>query len=539
MDEQKKETILFVDDEESILTVVTEYFKRRGYRIFAAVNGAEAMRIIENEKVDCCFTDINMPVMNGLDLAENIRMHDNTMPVIVMTGYPSLENTIQTIKNGVVDFLIKPVNLKQMELCMQRVLRQRGLFIENVLLKEEVQGKERLETLNQELLYKVEELNILNKIMSKFTSIVSAADVFKRAVDLALEISHADFTNFHIINESVNHHFEVASARAQRVHKDNRQAQADRFRVKNEPAAMAGVDSSSLAGLIREVVSDEIPLLISQNNGARGLPKDLLSVMVVPLKIREKVFGVLTAGILEGTVRFSEKDLYYLAFMAQNAAQSIENLALYENIYENLFSTLYAFVNAVEARDLYTRQHSSRVTGISLIIGRQLGCTGEELDILNFAGHLHDIGKIGIRDDILLKPGRLTQEEFEKIKEHPAIGANILEQLGMWEKERQIIRCHHERFDGRGYPDGLKEEQIPFLARILSVADVYDAMASDRAYRKRMEERIILKVIHEGSGTQFDPDIVAAFDKVYKKGLITSYMETGQVEKVVRHPLFT
>ncbi len=112
MDDQRKETILFVDDEESILNVVTEFFKRQGYQILTASNGVAAMKIIENEKVDCCFTDINMPVMNGLDLAENIRLHDNTMPVIVMTGYPSLENTIQTIKNGVVDFLIKPVNLK-------------------------------------------------------------------------------------------------------------------------------------------------------------------------------------------------------------------------------------------------------------------------------------------------------------------------------------------------------------------------------------------------------------------------------------------
>jgi putative nucleotidyltransferase with HDIG domain len=538
MDDRKKETILFVDDEESILKVVTEFFKRQGYRILTAGNGAEAMRIIEHEKVDCCFTDINMPVMNGLDLAENIRLHDNTMPVIVMTGYPSLENTIQTIKNGVVDFLIKPVNLKQMELCMQRVLRQRGLFIENVLLKEEVRGKERLELLNQELIYKVEELNILNKIMSKFTSIVSAADVFKRAVDLALDISHADFTNFYVINESVKQPFEVASAIVQRVQQDTKQPPADCLHGQNRAAAVPSVDPSSLVHLIMEVVSDEIPLLVSQNNGARGLPKDVLSVMLVPLKIREKVFGVLTAGILGGMVRFSEKDLYYLAFMAQSAAQSIENLALYENIYENLFATLYAFVNAVEARDLYTRQHSSRVTGISLIIGRQLGCTGEELDILNFAGHLHDIGKIGIRDDILLKPGRLTQEEFEKIKEHPAIGANILEQLGMWEKERQIIRCHHERFDGTGYPDGLKAKQIPFLARILSVADVYDAMASDRAYRKRMEERIILKVIHEGSGTQFDPDIVAAFDQAYKKGIISNYMQTGKVENAPQHSLF-
>ena len=534
MKEEKKETILFVDDEESILNVVTQYFERQGYQILSAHNGAEAIEIIANTQVDCCFTDINMPVMDGLELAENIRLDNNTMPVIVMTGYPSLENAIQTIKNGVVDFLIKPVNLKQMELCMQRVLRQRELLIENVLLKEEVKGKERLEELNQELLYKVEDLNILNKILGSFTSIASSADVFNRAVAVALEITHADHTMFHVINESVEHPFTVASANMT----------ADSV-LNGDPRPLLAPDGQSrgsepksdlypLTNLVMEVVLDELPLIISQNNGARGLPKELLSVMLVPLKIRSKVFGVLTAGIREGDKRFSEKDLYYLSFMARSVAQSIENLALYENIYENLFATLYAFVNAVEARDLYTRQHSNRVTGISLLIGKQLGCSREELDILNFAGHLHDIGKIGIRDDILLKPGRLTDEEFEKIKEHPVIGANILEHLGMWEKERQIIRCHHERFDGNGYPSGLKGNQIPLLARILSVADVYDAMASDRAYRKRMDEKIILKVIHEGSGGQFDPAVVAAFDTVYDQGDILHYMETGKLEEFDR-----
>ena len=531
---QRKETILFVDDEESILNVVTEFFKRQGYEVLTAINGAEAIKIIENKKVDCCFTDINMPVMNGLELTENIRLHDNTMPVIVMTGYPSLENTIQTIKNGVVDFLIKPVNLKQMELCMRRVMRQRGLFIENVLLKEEVRSKERLEKVNQELLYKVEELNILNKIMGSFTTISSSADVFNRAVNVALEITHADHTVFHIINESVKKPFEVAAAGMTATRTIKKSASDDESSPPESNGGKPAADRFSAVELIMEVVSDDLPLLISRNNGVRGLPRDLLSVMLVPLRIRDKVFGVLTAGIREGDNRFTEKDLYYLSFLAKSAAQSIENLALYENIYENLFATLYAFVNAVEARDLYTRQHSSRVTGISMIIGQQLGCTSEELDTLNFAGHLHDIGKIGIRDDILLKPGRLTDEEFEKIKQHPAIGANILEQVGMWEKERQIIRCHHERFDGTGYPNGLKENQIPFLARILSVADVYDAMASDRAYRKRMDERIILKVIHEGSGSQFDPDIVAAFDAAYKKGTISDYMETGQLENIDR-----
>ncbi len=530
MNDQQMETILFVDDEESILNVASEFFKRQGYDTFTASNGVEALEILKNENVDCCFTDINMPEMNGLDLAENIKLLDNTMPVIVMTGYPSLENTIQTIKNGVVDFLIKPVNLKQMELCMRRVLRQRELFVENVLLKEEVKSKERLEKLNQELIYKVEELHILNKIMSSFTSIVSTTDVFKRAVDVALEITHADSAMFYVINDSVNQPFEVASAEAKTV-PGNQTSTPDSHRAKNGADLRGPVGNPlSLDGLIMEAVSDEIPLLVSNNNGARGLPPELRSAMVVPLKIREKVFGVLTATLRQEGLRFTEKELFYLAFMAKSAAHSIENLALYENIYENLFATLYAFVNAVEARDLYTREHSSRVTGLSMIIGKQLGCTVEELDILNFAGHLHDIGKIGIRDDILLKPGRLTDEEFEKIKEHPTIGANILEQLGFWEKERQIIRCHHERYDGTGYPDGLKKEQIPFLARIMSVADVYDAMASDRAYRKRMEEDVILKIIYEGVGTQFDPDVVAAFKEVYNQGTIVHYMETGEIK---------
>ena len=527
MNDRKTETILFVDDEDSILNVASEFFKRQGYDTLTASNGIEALEILKNERVDCCFTDINMPEMNGLDLAENIRLYDNTMPVIVMTGYPSLENTIQTIKNGVVDFLIKPVNLKQMELCMRRVLRQRALFVENVLLKQEVKGKERLEKLNQELTYKVEELHILNKIMSSFTSIVSTTDVFKRAVDVVLEITHADNAIFYVINESIHEPFEVASATTATVTKD--QISPVNFQPADSPPP--------LSGLIMEVVSDKIPLLVSENNGASGLPSEMRSAMVVPLKIRDKVFGVLTASLRQCDVRFTEKDLFYLSFMAKNAAHSIENLALHENIYENLFATLYAFVNAVEARDLYTREHSSRVTGISMIIGKQLGCSVEELDILNFAGHLHDIGKIGIRDDILLKPGRLTDEEFDKIKEHPTIGASILEQMGFWEKERQIIRCHHERYDGTGYPDGLKQEQIPLLARILSVADVYDAMASDRAYRKRMEEEVILKIISEGTGSQFDPDVVAAFMEAYNQGTILHYMESGQIKDTDGHPI--
>jgi putative nucleotidyltransferase with HDIG domain len=177
--------------------------------------------------------------------------------------------------------------------------------------------------------------------------------------------------------------------------------------------------------------------------------------------------------------------------MARRAAFVIENVALYENIYENLFATLYAFVETIEARDPYTKQHSSRVAELALSVGKEMGVTHEELDVLNFSGHLHDIGKIGIRDGILLKPSRLTAEEYEIIKQHPIIGANIIGHLGLMSEEQKVIRHHHERWDGKGYPDGLKGEAIPYLARILAVADVYDAMASHRAYRARIPDEVI------------------------------------------------
>jgi putative nucleotidyltransferase with HDIG domain len=501
---EKHETILIVDDEASIRGVTAEYFRRRGYQVKTAGDGAEALDVLQQGGIDCCFTDINMPGMNGLDLAERIHLVDNTLPVIVMTGYPSLDASIHTLRSGVVDFLVKPVNLKQMELSLRRAIRQRAMLLENMLLKQEVRGKDRIEKLNRELLNKIDELDTANRIMAHFASTASVAHAFQRAVDIAIEVVPADCTRFFVVGGADGQPYEVAAA--------CRPAEA---------AADHGGSNGDLVRLVQKVSADAVPLLAPGGNGAQGLPDRIGSLLAVPIQIRGKVFGVLTAETAGEGRSFTEKDRFYLSFTTQSAGSAIETLALYENLYENLFATLYGFVNALEARDLYTRQHSTRVTEIALTLGRELQCSAEELNILNFAGPLHDIGKIGIRDEILLKPGRLTAEEFEKIKEHPVIGAKMLTQLGLWERERQIIRCHHERFDGTGYPDGLCREEIPFLARILSVADAYDAMASDRAYRQRMAEGLILEIIQKGAGSQFDPQIVDVFRQAYAEGKIT------------------
>lgn len=494
---ETSKTVLFVDDEESILEIVAEYFTHKGYKVLTAPNGAEALKAIAGRHVDCCFTDINMPEMTGLELAERLRSMDNTIPVVIMTGYPSLDNTIRTLRNGVVDFLIKPVNLSQMELCLKRVLRERGLFIENVLLKEELESKNKIEQLNRELVAKIDELNILNQIMSEFAKPSSSRDIFRKIVDMAASLKKSSSANFFIINDEMTSPILVASSSS---------------RAKSSPSEERRVI---------EVLKDGVPLLIPELGKEEAAAAETGSFMLVPLKIREKIFGVLTLSSGTSSEEFNFRELYYLSFIANKAAYSIENLALYENIYENLFSTLYAFVTALEAKDTYTQKHSKRVAELSIMIGKEIGCSQEELEILNIVGQLHDIGKIGIRDEVLLKPGKLTDEEYEIIKQHPAIGANIVGKLGFWNREMEIIRYHHEKYDGTGYPDGLKGENIPFLSRILSVADSYDAMASNRAYRKRLSDEEILDILKKGSGTQFDPVIVHLFISMLENARIS------------------
>ena len=169
-----------------------------------------------------------------------------------------------------------------------------------------------------------------------------------------------------------------------------------------------------------------------------------------------------------------------------------------------------SLVSAIEAKDSYTQQHSSRVTEYALKIALKMGCMSDRLQKLKSSGPLHDIGKIGIKDSILNKKGLLTKEEFDQIKAHPLIGVNIVLPLGLNQEELTIIRNHHERWDGKGYPDGLSKNNIPRLARILAVADAFDAMNSSRAYRKALPFSVCCRELRDNSGTQFDPEVVEA-----------------------------
>jgi len=488
--------ILVVDDEEIIRNIFKEYLgSTKNYTVLTAVDGLEALEIIKREEIDCCFTDLSMPRMDGMELTGKIQAYDNTIPVAVMTGYPSMNNAVKTLKNGVVDFLTKPIKMDQLPLTIERIMKERSLFINNILLREEVEKKEQLLKINQELQQKIKEVETINLILQQLEQSTTSKDLFTILVNLSGEITTCDEAYFCINSQEMKGPAIITSF----------------FRDKNKMMVGGGYIEESV---VKKVADDGIPLLISENNGSD-------SVLAIPLKIRSRVFGVLISFIRDGKRHFNEKDLYFLNFLAEKASSLIENLALYENIYENLFSTLYAFVETIEARDPYTKQHSTRVTSYAVSIANSMGCSQEEIDMLNVSGNLHDIGKIGIPDNILLKPGRLTDGEYAVIKRHPAIGSNIIGHFNMWADEQKIIKHHHERWDGKGYPDRLKGEEIPFLSRILSVADVYDALTSDRSYRRKLHDDIAIGMIRENSGAQFAPKIVDVFLNLYEQGKIT------------------
>lgn len=165
----------------------------------------------------------------------------------------------------------------------------------------------------------------------------------------------------------------------------------------------------------------------------------------------------------------------------------------------------------VEAKDSYTRGHSDRVSAYSVLLGKYLNLSEEEIENLRIGGLFHDVGKIGIPDTILLKNGKLTDEEYTEIKKHPIIGENILKNFEMFKNIIPFVKYHHERFDGRGYPEGLSGDNIPYMSRIAAVADSFDAMSSRRVYRDSLSKEIVREEISKNAGTQFDPKIVDVF----------------------------
>jgi putative nucleotidyltransferase with HDIG domain len=275
-------------------------------------------------------------------------------------------------------------------------------------------------------------------------------------------------------------------------------------------------------GLISEVMLQHKPLRI--NDLSEGDHKNVLQTFNLPVKSwlgiplisGDRLLGALSVQSSKPHA-FSNEDQRFLESIAGQVSIALDNAHLYEELEDAFLQTVIALANAVDVRDAYTHDHSQRIAVFAQETGKLLGLDEKALENLRWGALLHDIGKIGVPDDILLKPGELTYEEYETIKRHPSLGAAIVAPVKKLEPVAPIIRAHQEHFDGSGYPDQLAGDQIPIAARILSVVDSYVAMTDNRVYRKAIGHTRAIQELQNTAGSQYDPVVVDAFLKVIEQ----------------------
>ena len=475
----QRKKILIVDDEPSICDILEKYLTKKGYDVVRATDGATAIEIVKNTTIDIVVSDIKMPGMSGVELLQKIRDYNRALPVLITTGFPTLDTAIEALKLGAYDYLTKPFHLEEIAEKVRRALTQRQLEEENLLFSKLVS---------------------LHEVTKVLASTLDITDLQTRFLDYARKIGKADGGALIFSNEK----------QKLTLGRNVGDAFAPDFWVKLPFVAAS-----------RWVIEHHEPLIIEAGvkdlpAGLKPIPSELQSLVVFPLKTHSQTIGVLNLVRVPGREPFSNIDLELINVLASQASISLENVRLYHNIRENYLKTIRAFAVAVEVKDLYTHGHSEKVKEYAVKIARRLELPHHEIERVQYAGLLHDIGKIGISEAILNKPGKLTAQEFQEIKRHPEMGAKIIADVPFLKTLVPLVLHHHEFFGGGGYPANLAGDDIPYGARILTVSDAYEAMTSNRPYRTSMSRDEALEILENGKGMQFDPAIVDVFVSIMR-----------------------
>ena len=275
--------------------------------------------------------------------------------------------------------------------------------------------------------------------------------------------------------------------------------------------------ADALFEFTRRVKTENAPIV---ENESDKLPDSsgLVNLSALPVAARGKESGVLLlANKRSGD--FNEQDTKLLLSIGQHAGVALENVRLHHELNEAYASTIAVLADAIEAKDAYTRGHCESVMRLAVEVGRRLELKGEKLDEVRYSALLHDVGKIGVPDGILLKPGKLMDEEFMIIQKHPAIGRDLVSRVPTLNRLTDAILHHHEKWDGSGYPEGLAGEGIPLVARIVGAVDAFDAMTTPRPYRDVVSHEDALTELKRCAGTQFDPQIVELIDQILHGGM--------------------
>lgn len=480
--------VLVVDDHTNVRSLMTTVLTHMGYRVDTASNGLEAKRAMEGASYDLVITDLKMPKMDGIAVLKHSKENYPGTDVMMISGHATIESAVEATKLGAYDYLTKPFSIDDLQIKIRNWAETRALR----------QETERLSAIVS-----------LTKLSHTLTGNLDLESLSEQTLDLLEDTFKSKYACLMLVESSgteKEHRWQVVPL--------------DSTNGRARPAWVTGE-------VLDCVINGRKPWIGSSSgpDSSRSPDRDRSpdrghgqSAICLPLCHHDKVIGVLSTARMDEDAPYTQEDVQLITIFGAQIAIALDNARAYRELKELNLGTITALITAVEARDYYTRGHSERVAKYAVTIARKLGLSHKEIEDLHVAGLLHDIGKIGISDLILNKRGSLTDEEYEVIKQHPGIGAIIVEEIKPLQRIVPLIYHHHERFDGSGYPDGLAGEDIPLGARILAVADTVEAMTSSRAYRPNMSVEQSMRLLEGGADGQLDPMLLAIFKHLWTLG---------------------
>jgi response regulator RpfG family c-di-GMP phosphodiesterase len=500
-------SILVVDDEQVIRDLMTEILTDEGFDVVSAPDGPEALNNLrDRHDFQLLFTDIVMPEMDGIQLIREARRIAPSLIPIVMTGYATLESARAAVREGAYDYVLKPFSLSEIKLAIHNALERHRLVSDNARLRDLT-----------ELFEISEEIAGIHEENRLFQFVVKAALERVDALRGSIMLSTPDGRSLTMVSSiGVPEYADTEVAYGKSI--------AGWVAQHNLPLCVQDIEKNPDLLRMSRKLEDASFISVPIQRSVHG-SSDLRPVS---RRAQPPVVAVLNVNRKKDGLAFTDSDLKALSIIAKHASVALENVHLLKDLESAHLETLQSMALILEAKDPYTHGHSERVRNYSVLAAAKLGMSTEDIQTIRLGAMLHDVGKIGVSDAVLNKIEKLTEDEWDAIKRHPIIGYNVLEPVGFITRQHlALVRSHHERLDGSGYPDGLTAESIDDLVRILAVADTYDAMSGDRAYRRELSvENIIaeLKFCSE-SKERLDARVAGLFVEMIESGEIAQYRD--------------
>ncbi len=520
-DSKQKRSILVVDDDRRVVDLLQISLSQNGYQVTTAGTGEEGLEAVRRSAPDLIILDLRLPKKNGYEVCAALKSSKETagIPVIMVSATAEVDARLQGLMHGADDYLTKPFSPKELLIKVRRIFERlekaETLSIKNQELETEVaRNREDLVVRNKELRFQVFSLETLMGLTHQLNSSLDLESLMGTVILSVVGQLRVNSACFFLTD----------------AREDPKRLEAWTFKGVKEEAVRS----------IHFLYEDPFIRAIKPAGDEEGRPVRLHDLsedpslersvgplyaagftLVCPVMMKQRLTAILAVGEKVSGQDFQTTDLEMVKALSESAGIAIENARLFKDLQDTYLATVRVLVSTIEAKDPYTHGHTERVAQYSVGIAREMDFSQDEIQTIQLGAFLHDIGKLHTSDSILHKPGALTDEEWRLVKAHPVRGAQMLQGVKFLEKASDLVRHHHERVDGKGYPDGLRGDEITIGAKIVNVADAFDAMTTERPYRKGLTMDQAIAQMEEKAGTQFAKEVVDVLVPALREGRIS------------------